>query len=160
MCEIIFNPRAQLSPSGSPTTSTSATVNRTATSAPQAGPTNSLSGDAKAGIAIAVIVLVFILALAFLQRKRSIKKIRALEENNRNSQWNKTELPAEDVGSEARGYGPHMAGSPARVEVENTGVRREAPEDDQVLEAPGDLARLPELGEMEPGSERRGEMGR
>lgn len=56
-----------------------------------------------------------------------------------------------------------MAGSTARVEVEDTGVRREAPKDNQILEAPGDLARLPELGETELGSgsfERRAEMGR
>lgn len=52
-----------------------------------------------------------------------------------------------------------MAGSIAMVEVEDTGVWR-APEGNQVLKAPGDLARLLELGEMEPGSERRGEMGR
>ena len=60
--------------------------------------------------------------------------------------WTKTELEAEDVDREARGYGPHLADSTQRAEVDGSGVTREVQADSsEIFEAPGDLPTLPEL---------------
>ena len=135
------NPRAQISISGTSTTSA------TATSTPQPSPDNGLSVGAKAGVAIGAVALAAaLLAFLVLMRRRSVKKKAAVEEKDRSDQWTKTELPAEDVDPEARGYGPLMADSTAREEMEGTGVRREVADDGQIYEAPGDTGRVPELG--------------
>lgn len=77
-----------------------------------------------------------------MERKRIHK------EQDQSGQWTKTELPADDVDREGRGYGPHLAASTERAEAEDTGVMREVQADSgQIFEAPGDLATLPELSE-------------
>lgn len=89
----------------------------------------------------------FVIALAlgmfFIYRRA---KERKRKEQDQGSQWTKTELAADGVDRESRGYGPHMAASTERAEVEDTGVMHEVQADSgQIFEAPGDLPILPEL---------------
>lgn len=90
----------------------------------------------------------------FLVLKRAKERKRIHQEQDQSGQWTKTELAADDVDREARGYGPHMAPSTERAEAEDTGVMREVQADSgQIFEAPGDLAALPELAETSWGGD-------
>ena len=82
----------------------------------------------------------------FLVGKRAKERKRIHQERDQNGQWTKTELAADDVDREARGYGPHMPASTERAEVEDTGVMREVLADSgPIFEAPGDLPAVAEL---------------
>ena len=67
-----------------------------------------------------------------------------LQERYSNARWTKR-LGADEIDTEARGYGPYMAASMTQAELEDTGSAREVPADkNQILEAPGDVPSLPE----------------
>ena len=105
------------------------------------------------GIGSAVFVAAFALG-GFLVRKRAKERKRIRHEQDQRGQWTKTELAADDVDREVRGYGPHMAASTERAEAEDTGVSREVQADSgPIFEVPGDLPALPELSEISRGGD-------
>ncbi|MCJ1424424.1 1,3-beta-glucanosyltransferase gas1 [Sticta canariensis] len=155
------NPIAVSLTASSPRTSadtvsaTAATASSPRKSASSITPTPKASNDAlspggKVGIGIGSALLVLSLVLGtFFIRKRAMERKRIDR-----GPWTKTELAADDVDREARGYGPHMAASIQRAEVEGSGVMREVQADSsERFEAPGDLPVLPELS----GTSRRGD---
>ena len=89
---------------------------------------------------MALLVLALVLGTYFIKK-------RAIERKGTNSgPWTKTELEAEDIDREARGYGPHMADSTQRAELDGFVVMGEVQADSsEIVEAPGDLPALPEL---------------
>lgn len=133
------NPRAAVVAQGisARTTSTTAVLNPSASSTPSASSQSGLSSGAKAGIGVAVAVLVIVAAVVavfYLRHQRRQKQHQQIG----TKEWTKTELAADDVDREARGYGPHMADPGARAEVEGTSALREAPTDRPILEKPED----------------------
>ncbi|MCJ1262317.1 hypothetical protein MMC22_002187 [Lobaria immixta] len=114
---------------------------------PLAVSNGALSTGAKVGIGIGSAVFIVVLGLGmFLVGKRAKERKRIQQERDQNGQWTKTELAADDVDREARGYGPHMPASTERAEVEDTGVMREVLADSgPIFEAPGDLPAAAEL---------------
>ena len=143
------NPRKAVVAPGSTSSSPSTIATQTSsTSFPS--PQSSRSGislGAKAGIGVAVAVVVIaavIAALLLLKRRRQQKK----QQESTKEQWTKTELAAEDIDREAQGYGPHMADSNERAEVEGTSATREAPGDRPIFEMSEDNDTRPEM----PGS--------
>lgn len=114
-------------------------------SSPQSTTSQSIPRNAKIGIIFALIFLFLALVTGLLLWLRAGKKRRDLQKQNRNAHWTKKELAADDIDREARGYGPHMAASTQRVEVEGTCVVRELPANSyQIFEVPGDVPILPE----------------
>ncbi|KAI4250860.1 MAG: hypothetical protein LQ352_005206 [Teloschistes flavicans] len=145
------NPRTALA-SPSSTASGSST---NGTGSPATSPSLSRSGlssGARAGIGIGVAVVVMItivVALLFIRRRRQQKKVGGAKPE----QWTKTELAADGVDGEARGYGPHMADSNVRVEIEDTSKIREAPGDGPIFEKPGEGGNVSEMAESSPRNE-------
>ena len=149
---------AQVSPSSitlaqyAPTKTTTACPKEAAVSLPS-NPHNAqmpsnprFSSGAKIGVGISIPIVFLALGAALILYLRARKKKRHLSEHDRNAQWTKKELAAEEIDREAKGYGPHMAASTRRTELEAIGVVRELPADIcEVFEAPGDVPILPEL---------------
>ena len=133
------NPRAAVVSAG--TSSTSSTPSSpSATGSPQLPrpASGGLSTGAKAGIGVGVVVLVLLLvAILFVFYKRKIAKAKRKDGTNTGDQWNKTELAADSVDREARGYN-HMAASSPRAEIEGAMLDREIAADRPIVEAPGD----------------------
>lgn len=104
-----------------------------------------LSLGVKLGVSIVVIFVVLALGTVLFLWLRARKKKSYLQERDRNAHWSRKELAADDIDREARGYGPHMAASTQRAEVEDTNYIGEVSADDcQIFEAPGDMPALPE----------------
>ncbi|MCJ1428247.1 1,3-beta-glucanosyltransferase gas1 [Sticta canariensis] len=127
----------------------SLTASSPRTSASSITPTPKASNDAlptggKVGIGIGLALFVLALVLdTFFKQRRAMER-KGIDRGP----WTKTELPADDVDREARGYSPHMAASIQRAEVDGSGVKREVQADSrEIFEAPGDLTTLPELSE-------------
>ncbi|MCJ1430073.1 1,3-beta-glucanosyltransferase gas1, partial [Sticta canariensis] len=92
---------------------------------------NALSTGEKVGIGIGLALLVLALGTYFIQRRATERK------KIERGPWTKTELAADDVDREARGYGPHMAASTQRAEVDGSGVIREVQADrNEILRRP------------------------
>ena len=127
----------------------------TSTAPPLAVSNDALSTDAKVGVGIGSAVFGVILGLGmFLVGKRAKERKRIQQEQDQNGQWTKTELAADDVDREARGYGPHMPASTERAEVEDTSVMREVLADSgPIFEVPGDLPAVAELSGPLPGDD-------
>ncbi|KAL8685629.1 MAG: hypothetical protein Q9218_007643 [Villophora microphyllina] len=131
----------------------SPTSNSTSSAAASRSPSRSthsgLSSGARAGIGVGVAVVAIaalVVALIFIRRRRRQKKA----EGNGREQWTKTELAADGIDPEAKGYGPHMADSNPRAEVDGTGVIREAPGDRPIFEKPGEGLILHEMDGSSP----------
>ena len=100
----------------------------------------STGGKVGIGIGLALLVLALVVSTYFIRRRAMQRKGIDIDP------WIKIELPADDVDREAQGYGPHMADSTQRAEVDGSGVTHELQADSsEIAEAPGDLPTLPEL---------------
>lgn len=139
------NPRDAVVSSGSTASasSTSSNVSPSATAVSASGAHWGLSPGAKAGIGVGVAIGVIALnaGMFLLWKKRQHKN----HEPSQEQQWTKTELAADDVDREARGYGPRMADSEPRAEVEGNSAIPEAAGDKPVFEKPGQGDSAPEL---------------
>ena len=139
------NPRVAAVLAGTSTTASS--ISPTSSSAAVTGsskPSNEgFSTGAKAGIGIgvAVPVIVFAAVLFVLYRRNRGKE---KQEDGTGGQWNKTELPADGVDREARGYN-HMAASMPRAEVDGVILDREVAADRPIVEAAGNSGTWSEL---------------
>ena len=136
------NPRAAVVSAGTSNASgtPSTTSSPSATGSPQLPrpASGGLSTGAKAGIGVGVVVLVLLLvAILLVFYKRKTAKAKRKGGTSESDQWNKTELAADGVDREARGYN-HMAASSPRAEVEGTMLDREIAADRPIVEAPGD----------------------
>ena len=141
------NPRAAVVSAGtsgsssSPSASGSSQLSQpSATGSPQLlhPASGGLSTGAKAGIGVGVAVLVLVLAailLVFFRRKKAEAKRKGGA--SQSDQWNKTELAADSVDREARGYN-HMAASSPRAEIEGAMIDPEVAADRPIVEAPED----------------------
>ncbi|KAG7007173.1 1,3-beta-glucanosyltransferase gel3 [Physcia stellaris] len=130
--ELPPNPRAAVLPANS-STSTSPIESPSATAPPLQTTRDGLSSGGKAGIGIGVaIATIAIAAGLFLLHKR--RNARSKQNGDNSGQWNKSELAANHVDREDRGY-IHMAASHPRAEMDGAMVDREAPTDRPVVEA-------------------------
>ena len=130
------NPRAAVVSAGTASTASSPST----TGSPQLRPPASegLSTGAKAGIGVGVAVLVLLLAaILFVLYNRKTAEAKRKDGTIESDQWNKTELAADSVDREARGYN-HMAASSPRAEIEGVMLEREIAADRPVVEAPED----------------------
>ena len=133
--ELPPNPRAAVLPASSSGTSTSTSPIKTptATALPLQKSRGGLSSGAKAGIGIGVaIAIIVIVAALFLFHRR--RNARPTQNGDSSNQWNKSELAANDVDREDRGYS-HMAASQPRAEMDGAELDKEAPIDRPVVEA-------------------------
>ncbi|KAL8702928.1 MAG: hypothetical protein Q9201_003908 [Fulgogasparrea decipioides] len=140
---------ALIAPSSTSTENLSAgTITSSMSAAASPSPHSSLSTGARAGLVVAAAVNVIAIAAAVLflrQRRRQKKKGRA-----KNEHWTKAELIAEDINREARGYGPHMAGSLHEQKLRESVQFQKPPADRQVYEEPGKDDYIHEMPEALP----------
>lgn len=80
---------------------------------------------------MAIAIIVIAAALFLLHRRRNA---RSKQNGDNGGQWNKSELEANDVDQEERGYND-MAASHPRAEMDGAMMDREAPTDRPVFEA-------------------------